>query len=216
MRKETAFTMDTSSIKYGPGATREIGHDMGKWGARRVMVVIDPNVSGTEPVAVVLDALREAHIDAVPFDQVEVEPTDRSFQAASAFAVDGRFDAYVAVGGGSTIDTAKAANLYATYPAELLDYVTPPVGKGIPVPGALKPLIAVPTTAGTGSETTGVAIFDYIPLHAKMGIAHRRTAPGAGSGGSQQYEKRAAAGCRMRGTRRSEPCGRISDSLAVL
>ena len=177
MRKETAFTMDTSSIKYGPGATREIGHDMGKWGARRVMVVIDPNVSGTEPVAVVLDALREAHIDAVPFDQVEVEPTDRSFQAASAFAVDGRFDAYVAVGGGSTIDTAKAANLYATYPAELLDYVTPPVGKGIPVPGALKPLIAVPTTAGTGSETTGVAIFDYIPLHAKMGIAHRALRP---------------------------------------
>ena len=111
------------------------------------------------------------------FDQVEVEPTDRSFQAASAFAVDGRFDAYVAVGGGSTIDTAKAANLYATYPAELLDYVTPPVGKGIPVPGALKPLIAVPTTAGTGSETTGVAIFDYIPLHAKMGIAHRALRP---------------------------------------
>ena len=113
----------------------------------------------------------------MPFDQVEVEPTDRSFQAASAFAVDGRFDAYVAVGGGSTIDTAKAANLYATYPAELLDYVTPPVGKGIPVPGALKPLIAVPTTAGTGSETTGVAIFDYIPLHAKMGIAHRALRP---------------------------------------
>jgi hydroxyacid-oxoacid transhydrogenase len=177
MRKESAFTMDTSSIKYGPGATREIGHDMGKWAARRVMVVIDANLSGTEPVAVVLDALREAHIDAVPFDQVEVEPTDRSFQAAIAFAVDGRFDAYVAVGGGSTIDTAKAANLYATFPAELLDYVNPPVGKGLPVPGALKPLIAVPTTAGTGSETTGVAIFDYTPLHAKTGIAHRALRP---------------------------------------
>ena len=135
MRRESAFTMDTSSIKYGPGATREIGHDVGQWGARRVMVVTDPNLAGTEPVSLVLDALREAGIDAVLFDQVEVEPTDRSFQVAIAFAVEGRFDGYVAVGGGSSIDTAKAANLYATYPAELLDYVNPPVGKGLPVPG---------------------------------------------------------------------------------
>ena len=216
MRRESAFTMDTSSIKYGPGATREIGHDVGQWGARRVMVVTDPNLAGTEPVSLVLDALREARIDAVLFDQVEVEPTDRSFQAAIAFAVEGRFDGYVAVGGGSSIDTAKAADLYATYPAELLDYVNPPVGKGLPVPGKLKPLVAVPTTAGTGSETTGVAIFDYTPLHAKTGIAQPRTAAGAGSGRSQQYPRRAPAGRRVHGTGRSEPCRRIPDRLAVL
>jgi hydroxyacid-oxoacid transhydrogenase len=141
------------------------------------MVVTDPNMAGTEPVALVRDALREAGIDAALFDQVEVEPTDRSFQEAIAFAVEGRFDGYVAVGGGSSIDTAKAANLYATYPADLLDYVNPPVGRGRLVPGQLKPLVAVPTTAGTGSETTGVAIFDYTPLHAKTGIAHRALRP---------------------------------------
>jgi hydroxyacid-oxoacid transhydrogenase len=177
MHTESAFTMDTSSIKYGPGVTREIGFDVGRFGSRRVMVVTDPNLSESEPVSLVLDALRQAQIDAVLFDQVEVEPTDASLQAAIAFATDGRFDGYVAVGGGSSIDTAKAANLYATYPAELLDYVNAPVGKALPVPGQLKPLFAVPTTAGTGSETTGVAIFDYIPLHAKTGIAHRALRP---------------------------------------
>src|SRR4051794_17216583 len=118
MRLETAFTMEASSIKFGPGVTREVGHDMGQWGARRVMVVTDPCLSGKEPVARVLEALRGSGIDAVLFDQVRVEPTDESFRAAIDFAVDGRFDGYVAVGGGSSMDTAKAANLYATFPDE--------------------------------------------------------------------------------------------------
>jgi hydroxyacid-oxoacid transhydrogenase len=177
MRSETAFTMDTSSIKYGPGATREIGDDLGRWGVRRALVVTDSQLAKGEAVAVVREALRAAGIDAVLYDQVRVEPTDQSIQAAAAFAADGRFDGYVAVGGGSSMDTAKAANLYATYPADFLDYVNPPIGRGRPVPGRLKPLIAVPTTAGTGSETTGVAIFDYTPLHAKTGIAHRALRP---------------------------------------
>jgi hydroxyacid-oxoacid transhydrogenase len=177
MQWETAFTMDASSIKYGPGVTREVGHDMVQWGARRVMLVTDPYLAESEPVSVVLGALRDAAIDAVLFDQVRVEPTDTSFQRAIEFAIDGLFDGYVAVGGGSTIDTAKAANLYATHPADFLAYVNPPIGEGRPVPGRLKPLVAVPTTAGTGSETTGVAIFDYTPLHAKTGIAHRALRP---------------------------------------
>lgn len=177
MQFETAFTMDTSSIKYGPGVTREIGHDMVALGAKRVMVVTDPRLATLEPVAVVLEALRKAGIDAALFDRTRVEPTDQSFQEAIDFAVAGNFDGYVAVGGGSAMDTAKAANLYATYPADLLTYVNPPIGQGQPVPGRLKPLIAVPTTAGTGSETTGVAIFDFIAMHAKTGIAHRALRP---------------------------------------
>ena len=177
---ETAFTMDTSSIKFGPGVTREVGHDMQQLGVKRVMVVTDPNLANSEPVAVTLAALRAVGIDAVLFDQVRVEPTDASFKEAIRFAVEGRFDGYVAVGGGSSIDTAKAANLYATYPAEFLAYVNPPIGEGRPVPGSLKPLIAIPTTAGTGSETTGVAIFDFLEMHAKTGIAHRALRPAMG------------------------------------
>jgi hydroxyacid-oxoacid transhydrogenase len=177
MRLESAFIMDTSSIKFGPGVTREVGADMAALGTRRVMVVTDPNLVKSEAVAITLEALRAEGIDAVLYDRVRVEPTDASFQEAIRFATEGNFDGYVAVGGGSSIDTAKVANLYATYPADFFAYVNPPVGEGRPVPGPLKPLIAIPTTAGTGSETTGTAIFDYVEMHAKTGIAHRALRP---------------------------------------
>jgi hydroxyacid-oxoacid transhydrogenase len=153
---------------------------MKQLGVRRVMVVTDPNLAACEPVAITLEALRDQGIDAVLFDQVRVEPTDGSFKEAIRFASDGQFDGFVAVGGGSSMDTAKAANLYATYPADFLAYVNSPIGEGRPVPGRLKPLIAVPTSAGTGSETTGVAIFDYLEMHAKTGIAHRALRPTLG------------------------------------
>ena len=177
---ETAFSIDTSSIKFGPGVTREVGYEMRRTGARRVAVVTDSNLAGMEPVSVVLGALRAEGIDAVPYDQVRVEPTDKSFQEAIEFASEGQFDGYVAVGGGSALDTAKAADLYATYPVHFLAYVNAPIGEGRPVPGPLKPLIAVPTTAGTGSETTGVAIFDLLEMGAKTGIAHRALRPTMG------------------------------------
>jgi len=169
--------MDTSSIKFGPGITQEVGWDMQEQAATRVMVVTDPNLADSEPVSVALESLRKYNIDAVLFDQAAVEPTDISFKEAIKFAEDGKFNGFVAVGGGSSMDTAKAANLYSTYPADFMTYVNPPIGEGRPIPGPLKPLVAVPTTAGTGSETTGVAIFDYLKMQAKTGIAHRALRP---------------------------------------
>ncbi len=177
MSSETIFTMDTSSIKYGLGATREVGFDMSSHGAKRVMVVTDPRVAQTDTVAIVLDSLKSEGIEPVLFDRVRVEPTDVSFKEAIDFAVEQQVDGFVGVGGGSSMDTAKAANLYSTYPADFLTYVNAPIGGGQPVPGPLKPLVAVPTTAGTGSETTGVAIFDLTEMHVKTGIAHRALRP---------------------------------------
>ena len=180
MAQETIISMKTSNIKFGLGATREIGYDMKALGAKRVMLLTDPNLAASEAVVVTLAALRTEGIDAALFDRVRIEPTDLSFKEAIQFATDGRFDGFVAVGGGSTIDTAKAADLYSTYPADLLTYVNAPIGQARPVPGRLQPLIAVPTTAGTGSETTGVAIFDYLEMHAKTGIAHPALCPALG------------------------------------
>ena len=134
---ETAFTIDTSSIKYGVGVTREVGYEINRMGAKRVMVITDPKLTDSDPVATVLESLRAAGVDAVLFDQVSVEPTDISMKQAIAFATAGNFDGYVAVGGGSSIDTAKTANLYATYPADFLAYVNAPIGEGRLVPGPL-------------------------------------------------------------------------------
>jgi len=155
--------------------------DLLDWGVRNVLVLTDPVLRKLPPVATVLESLQANGVRATLYDQVRVEPTDESFQHAIAFAREGDYDGFVAVGGGSTIDTAKAVNLYVTYPpADFLDYVNPPIGKGLPVPGPLKPLIAIPTTAGTGSETTGVSIFDLTRMHAKTGIASRRLKPTLG------------------------------------
>jgi hydroxyacid-oxoacid transhydrogenase len=180
MSFESAFTMDTSSIKYGPGVTREVGEDIKALGATRVMLVTDPNLVEHTAVLTAEESLKAAGVDYALYSETRVEPTDVSFKQAIEFATEGGFDGYIAVGGGSVIDTAKAANLYATYPADLLTYVNAPIGQAQPVPGRLRPLIAVPTTAGTGSETTGVAIFDLTSMHAKTGIAHRALRPALG------------------------------------
>ncbi len=177
---DTAFQMSASNIRFGAGCTREVGMDLQELGVRKTLVVIDPALIDLPTGHVVFEALKKSNIEYDVFDRVTVEPTDASFRAAADCATAGRFDSFLAVGGGSTIDTAKAANLYATYPADFFDYVNAPVGKGLPVPGPLKPLIAVPTTAGTGSETTGVAIFDYVEKKAKTGIAHRYLKPTLG------------------------------------
>jgi hydroxyacid-oxoacid transhydrogenase len=178
MPRETAFEMAGSSVRFGSGVTREVGLDLADVGVRRALVVTDPVVARLAPLQTVLQSLHDAGVEAVVYDRVRVEPTDVSFRDAIDFGARAAADGIVAVGGGSAIDTAKAVNLYTTYPPEeFLDYVNAPVGKAMPVPGALKPLIAIPTTAGTGSETTGVSIFDLTTLHAKTGIASRRLKP---------------------------------------
>jgi hydroxyacid-oxoacid transhydrogenase len=180
MQHDTAFQMSASNIRFGPGTTREVGMDLHDLGVARTLVVIDPALVDLPVSQTVIESLRAAGVDHDVFSAVSVEPTDVSFREAAAVAVEGRYDAFLAVGGGSSIDTAKAANLFATYPAEFFDYVNAPVGKGLPVPGPLKPLIAIPTTAGTGSETTGVAIFDWLEKKVKTGIAHRYLKPTLG------------------------------------
>lgn len=179
--RDTAFEMAASAIRFGSGITSEVGMDLADMGLQRVLVVTDSRLAALEPVARVRQSLDDAGVTHELYDGVHVEPTDASFKEVIGVATQGQYDGYVAVGGGSSIDTAKVANLYACHPPEdFLDYVNAPIGRGLPVPGPLKPLVALPTTAGTGSETTGVAIFDLVEMRVKTGIAHRRLKPTLG------------------------------------
>ena len=181
MSTDIAFETAAAAVRFGQGITHEIGMDLVDLGAKRVLVVTDRTLARLPPVATVLQSLEDNGVSFAIFDDVSIEPTERSFAHAIETARRETFDAFVAVGGGSTIDTAKAMNLYATYPPDdFRDYVNPPVGKGLPVPGPLKPLMAIPTTAGTGSETTGVCVYDDTKLGAKTGISSRRLKPTLG------------------------------------
>jgi hydroxyacid-oxoacid transhydrogenase len=177
---ETVFVMEMSPIKFGLGAMDEIGFDAVRLGLRKALIFTDRNLAAAGLPDRVRALLEEQGVKADVYDGVEVEPTDRSMEDAAEYARTKEFDGLVAVGGGSTIDTCKAANLLTCHPAPLLDYLNKPVGKGVPVPGPLKPLIAVPTTAGTGSETTAVAVTHVLDQNVKAGVSHRLLRPALG------------------------------------
>ncbi|MEO8705091.1 MAG: hydroxyacid-oxoacid transhydrogenase [Kofleriaceae bacterium] len=172
-----AFTVDASRVTFGRGALAEVGDRARAAGMQRVALFTDRAIAALPWFAETRGSLVAAGLDVVVFDEVAIEPTDASFEQAARFARDARVDGYVSLGGGSVIDTAKAANLYATYPAALRAYVNAPVGDAQPIPGPLAPHLACPTTSGTGSEVTGIAIFDWVALHAKTGIASSRLRP---------------------------------------
>src|SRR3954471_11300037 len=175
---ESVFTYGAPGLKFGEGASDEIGYDLSQYDVTRVLVITDPGVAATGHPQRVADQMAQFGIEAAVFDGVHVEPTDASFEAAIAHAREtGPWDAYVAVGGGSSIDTAKAVNLLTTNDGELMDYVNAPVGGGRAPERPLKPLVAVPTTTGTGSEGTTICVLDVLSLHVKTGISHPRLRP---------------------------------------
>lgn len=177
---EQIFTVDPRPIKFGPGAIAELGSDARTLGLTRAAVFTDAAVAELEPTRRALAALSTAGVDHAVYAETLVEPTDASFARAAEFMRGGGFDSVISIGGGSVIDTAKAANLYATHPADLLAYVNKPIGEARPIPGPLMPHIACPTTAGTGSESTGVAVFDLLAQKVKTGISSKLLKPTLG------------------------------------
>jgi hydroxyacid-oxoacid transhydrogenase len=174
---DSSFTIELPQFSFGEGCLGEAGPQAEALGLGRVGVFTDKRMAQLPHLATVIGSLAGAGIDFAVYDEVHVEPTDASFRAAARFASEGRFDGFVSIGGGSVMDTCKAANVYSTYPADFLTYINAPIGGGQPIPGPLKPHIACPTTSGTGSEGTGIAIFDLLSMKAKTGMMSRRMIP---------------------------------------
>jgi hydroxyacid-oxoacid transhydrogenase len=174
---ETIFSVDATAINIGHGALKELGHEAKMLNMSRVAVFTDTQVSKLWFFEEALASCKREGVDVTVFDESRVEPSDRSLISAIEFAMEGKFDGLISIGGGSVIDTCKVANLYSSYPAVFEDYVNAPLGKGIAVPGPIMPHIACPTTAGTGSECTGIAVFDLLSQGVKTGIASKFLKP---------------------------------------
>ena len=174
---ETVFTVEATPVKYGPGAVDEAGWEAERLGMRRAFLVTDPGVAAAGHAERVRASLSAAGVEVVVFDRARVEPTLESLQEACAAAADAGVDGFVSVGGGSAMDTAKVAALVVSEPAEVMEYVNPPVGGGRKPSAPLKPHLAIPTTPGTGSEATTVAVLDIPSMKVKSGISHRYLRP---------------------------------------
>lgn len=177
---EQVFSADVTRIRYGSGVLQELGQEAQALGIKRAAVYTDSRIRSLPLFEEALAALRSEGIEAVIYDEVRVEPTDVSFKEAVRFAKSSTFDGFISIGGGSVMDTAKAANLYSSCPGDFMDYVNAPIGRGLVVPGPLRPHLACPTTAGTGSESTGIAVFDLLEMKSKTGISSRALLPDRG------------------------------------
>jgi hydroxyacid-oxoacid transhydrogenase len=170
---ETVFTLEATPVKFGPGAVADAGWELKRLDVQRVLLVTDPRLAEAGVPDRVRESIEAEGIEVVVYDQARVEPTIDSLQHAADFALDAGVDGFVSVGGGSSIDTAKVANLIVSHPAEVMAYVNPPVGEGRKPPSPLHPHLAIPTTSGSGSEATTVAVLDLPDLKVKSGISHR-------------------------------------------
>ena len=144
--------MAASNLRFGSGATAEVGMDLSNMIAQlpaseranaKIGVFTDKNVAKLPVMKVVEEALLREGLNFVLWDKCAVEPNDKSWNAAIDWTRSSSITHFLAVGGGSSMDTAKAANLFATYrDADLFDFINAPIGKGIPIEKKLSPLIA--------------------------------------------------------------------------
>lgn len=171
--KDNVFTMRSTPYKFGVGVTEEVGDDLLALGLKRVLIVTDAGVLSTGLPERVLRLVQAKGIETGMYAEVKVEPTDSSVKQAIEFAKSFGAEGYLAIGGGSVMDTCKIMNLYVTHPAPFLAYINAPIGEARPVPGPLRPMVCLPTTAGTSSENTTVAVIDMTELHVKTGISHQ-------------------------------------------
>jgi alcohol dehydrogenase class IV len=159
-------------LVFGVNASQQVGAEMKALGASTVLVVTDPGIEKAGLLVGVTESLEAAGLNCTVFREVEANPTDATCARGLALYREHLADGVVAVGGGSAMDAAKAIGLLASHGGRVQDFEGP--GK---VPGPIVPLLAVPTTCGTGSEVTHISVITDPARNWKMSLASVHLAP---------------------------------------
>lgn len=165
-----------TQLTFGAGKIEQIGQLVARYG-QRCLVVSEPVFAAVEPAYQRIFALLEqSGVDVVHFDGVVPNPPTKVVELGRQAAIDGQCDVVLAIGGGSSIDTAKIIS--ATTKTERIDWphwfnhYDKPFGDIEALPAEVLPLIAVPTTSGTGSQVTHAAVITDQAQHAKLTLFH--------------------------------------------
>ena len=153
-------------IVQGRGAIAQLTEEAARFACRKILIVTDPGLVATPFPARVKDLLKDHEVDV--FSEVEPDPSIETINACAGYVRKNGFDLLIGLGGGSPIDAAKCASVLAANPGSAEDYLG--IDK-VPKPGI--PKILIPTTAGTGSEVTNVAVLSLKAAHTKKGIVSR-------------------------------------------
>lgn len=164
------FTM-ASRIKFGIGVSKEVGFEARKIGGRKVILITDKVITKLGLANTVINSLADAGFEISVYDQVDPDPTTETYNKCIDFAKQDTYDMVIGLGGGSSIDVAKIIGIILKHGGTLMDYIDSPIGKGKAIPEAGNPVIAIPTTAGTGSETTRIASVSITQNNLKVSIS---------------------------------------------
>jgi alcohol dehydrogenase len=160
-------------IEYGVGVTGKLAEWVKALGARKVLIVTDKGIEASGLLSAIADQLSAAKLETDIFSEVEANPKDHNVHAGAQIAKSVQADCLVAVGGGSPIDCAKSIAVMATHGGSVRDYE----GRD-KISGTVLPLIAIPTTAGTGSEVTFSSVITDTEEGFKFTVKHPSLAPG--------------------------------------
>jgi alcohol dehydrogenase len=154
-----------SRVIFSPGASGGVGVIAREFNAHRVMIVVDPGIQKAGLDSLLVESLKREHIEISVFTRVDPNPTTQNVNDGVAFAKEFSPDVIIALGGGSSLDAGKAINMIRTRGGKITDY------RGMLAEGSeLPPLIAIPTTAGTGSEVSPFILISDPVTHAKIVI----------------------------------------------
>jgi alcohol dehydrogenase len=171
MREVWGFAI-CRELLFGNHAVKKIGKVAKRLGGKKILIVTDPGIRDAGLLQSVLEPLQEISMPLEIYDQGEPEPSIDKVLECTEFAKKGNYDLIVCLGGGSVIDLGKATAILTTYGKHPNDYF----GEG-KVPGPVKPIVAIPTTAGTGSEVSPAAVLTDTKANLKKGISDNKLRP---------------------------------------